>query len=541
MKYTKKVPYFKKGDKIDKAARNLPKKQREAVLKVSSAQKEQERKDKLSSVGAGFRKPTAVVMGPVDTRSAQIENTVGQTAAKTRGQAFQAARKRGDSEFLWKGKRYHTRTAEEEAERKANTGNAGTDVPGQSFGSRRVSLGNGFRSNIGLNPKYVSSLGLSGNEVTIPRISPNYVFPEITEAEAKEEAKEAKTSKDKTSAGVEQSTPPWITRPVSDRYGHIVQGPAPRQITNRQQNRINIYVENNGSSDPKHYKREFVTDATGAQVPIYFSGTDPENLERISDFVAHDQAQKIFDKIDSGELKKQGGTINKFQRGTQGSGITRADLPKTSKWNILGIRPDAAKWFPTDRDLQPGQTEEVSRYMHRDKDITTLRRPRSYYTTNQPSMHYSTRTINWDNNTPVDTTYTYGNKVIQPNTIDYERYKAAFNGGDRALLQNIGKHQQGGEVQQQPQMTEEDLITDFTVRYLSALGVAPEDIMDQEGNLNPVYVEEITNVFKQGDIDWESYVASPDEYIQQFVGSRMQMARKGAKLKRLSQLRTYKK
>ena len=99
MKYTKKVPYFKKGDKIDKAARNLPKKQKEAVLKVSSAQKEQERKDKLNFVGAGFRRPTAEVITP-DTRSAQIENTVGQTAARTFGEAFQQARARGDSEFL---------------------------------------------------------------------------------------------------------------------------------------------------------------------------------------------------------------------------------------------------------------------------------------------------------------------------------------------------------------------------------------------------------------------------------------------------------
>ena len=66
MKYTKKVPYFKEGDKIDKAARNLPKEQKEAILKVSSAQKGQERKDKLSSVGANFKKPTATarVEGP---------------------------------------------------------------------------------------------------------------------------------------------------------------------------------------------------------------------------------------------------------------------------------------------------------------------------------------------------------------------------------------------------------------------------------------------------------------------------------------------
>ena len=122
MRYTKKVPYFKKGDIIDKAARNLPEEQREAILKISSAQAEQERKDRLNSVGAGFRMPTAAVVGPVDTRSGQIENTVGQKAARTRGEAFQAARKRGDKEFLWKGKRYHTRTAEEEAERRANDG-----------------------------------------------------------------------------------------------------------------------------------------------------------------------------------------------------------------------------------------------------------------------------------------------------------------------------------------------------------------------------------------------------------------------------------
>ena len=107
MKYTKKVPYFKKGDKVDKvdkALRKLPKEQKEAILKISSAQKGQERKDKLSSVGAGFKRPTAEVITPVDTRSAQIENTVGQTAARTRGQtfqqAFQQARARGDSEFL---------------------------------------------------------------------------------------------------------------------------------------------------------------------------------------------------------------------------------------------------------------------------------------------------------------------------------------------------------------------------------------------------------------------------------------------------------
>ncbi len=35
--------------------------------------------------------------------------------------------------------------------------------------------------------------------------------------------------------------------------------------------------------------------------------------------------------IGRSSIQKNGGTINKFQRGTQGSGITRADLPTTSK------------------------------------------------------------------------------------------------------------------------------------------------------------------------------------------------------------------
>lgn len=131
MKYTKKVPYFKKGDKIDKAARNLPKKQREAILKVSSAQKEQERKDKLSSVGAGFKRPTAeAVVAPADTRSKQIKSTVGKKVAKTFDQAFQQARERGDKEFLWEGNPYHTRTAEEMA--------AGTSLPSNTTTNEAV-------------------------------------------------------------------------------------------------------------------------------------------------------------------------------------------------------------------------------------------------------------------------------------------------------------------------------------------------------------------------------------------------------------------
>ena len=125
MKYTKKVPYFKKGDKVDKvdkALKKLPKKQKEAILKISSAQKEQERKDKLSSVGAGFKKPTAKVEGPKTSQASKIkpvEKKPEKPVAKTRDEAFAQARKANKKEFIWEGNPYHTRTAEEEAKRKA--------------------------------------------------------------------------------------------------------------------------------------------------------------------------------------------------------------------------------------------------------------------------------------------------------------------------------------------------------------------------------------------------------------------------------------
>ena len=110
MKYTKTVPYFKEGDKIDKAAKNLPKKQKEAILKVSSAQKEQERKDKLSSVGANFKKSTAKVEGPKTSQASKIKPVEKKTVkpvekktvkpvAKTRGEAFAQAREANKKEF----------------------------------------------------------------------------------------------------------------------------------------------------------------------------------------------------------------------------------------------------------------------------------------------------------------------------------------------------------------------------------------------------------------------------------------------------------
>ena len=104
MKYNKKIPYFQEGDKIQGTGKT-----REEILAEARGNQSIERRQQiadsqregLNRVGAGFQRPTATatVNMPVDTRSAQIKNTLGQTVPKTRGQAFQAARKRGDKEF----------------------------------------------------------------------------------------------------------------------------------------------------------------------------------------------------------------------------------------------------------------------------------------------------------------------------------------------------------------------------------------------------------------------------------------------------------
>ena len=102
--------------------------------------------------------------------------------------------------------------------------------------------------------------------------------------------------------------------------------------------------------------------------------------------------------------------------------------------------------------------------------------------------------------------------------------------------------QQGGQMPQEG--SQEELVLDFAVRYLVTMGVPEEDIMDPQGNLNPEHQQELEQVLNSQEIAWSDYAASPDEYMQQFIGNlqaQTQMARKGAKLKRLSQFRIYRK
>lgn len=101
--------------------------------------------------------------------------------------------------------------------------------------------------------------------------------------------------------------------------------------------------------------------------------------------------------------------------------------------------------------------------------------------------------------------------------------------------------QQGGTMEQG--ISQEDLIMDFAIRYLTTMGVAEQDIMDRDGNVNPEYVEEITAAINEVDNPefWEAYEQAPDELVMEYIESSnsgaIEMARKGAKLRVLNSLK----
>lgn len=101
--------------------------------------------------------------------------------------------------------------------------------------------------------------------------------------------------------------------------------------------------------------------------------------------------------------------------------------------------------------------------------------------------------------------------------------------------------QQGGTMEQG--VSQEDLIMDFAIRYLTTMGVAEQDIMDRDGNVNPEYVEEITAAINEVDNPefWEAYEQAPDELVMEYIESSnsgaIEMARKGAKLRVLNSLK----
>lgn len=106
---------------------------------------------------------------------------------------------------------------------------------------------------------------------------------------------------------------------------------------------------------------------------------------------------------------------------------------------------------------------------------------------------------------------------------------------------HIGKHQQGGKVE----APTDEMYVDFAVRYLSKLGVGEEDMVDEEGGLKDEHAEVVTVALQELESTpefWDTYVSDPDAAVDAYIESKqspeqIEMARKGAKLKKLQKLK----
>lgn len=249
--------------------------------------------------------------------------------------------------------------------------------------------------------------------------------------------------------------------------------------------------------------------------------------------------------IGRSSIQKNGGTINKYEKGTRGVARTNQeqhalDMTRLPKRNIfqhmLGISPNSyntGRFYNNASGVKTPET--VSRHITPfGRDETLINKPVSY------GNLTSRRTIHKG-----DTTYT------QPNGYETKNpsFINSFTQADKRYwdgLEGVQSKQQGGQVQQQG-ANKETLVADFVVRYLKTMGVPEEMIVTPEGSVNPEYEEELTAVITELDSPefWEAYQKSPDEVVKQVVREKnpnaVTMARKGAKLQRLSQLRIYKK
>jgi hypothetical protein len=100
------------------------------------------------------------------------------------------------------------------------------------------------------------------------------------------------------------------------------------------------------------------------------------------------------------------------------------------------------------------------------------------------------------------------------------------------------------EQGQGPDMQEVQM--DFALRFYAAQGISEEELIDtQSGGFKPEYVEALATTMQEVDNPqfWEAYMQDPDAVIQEYLQAKSpqaaQMARKGAKLERLSALRKY--
>ncbi len=142
-----------------------------------------------------------------------------------------------------------------------------------------------------------------------------------------------------------------------------------------------------------------------------------------------------------------------------------------------------------------------------------------------------------------DTTFTApsGTKY---NMNDVRSGKAPSGYSYKFFEKPVGYFQQGGTIENEESGFTDQLYVDFAIRYLKAKGISEDDMVDDEGGLRDEFVEEVTTAINEVDSPdfWEQYQSNPDAVIQSYIESKMEpeqieMARKGAKLKKLKKLK----
>lgn len=108
----------------------------------------------------------------------------------------------------------------------------------------------------------------------------------------------------------------------------------------------------------------------------------------------------------------------------------------------------------------------------------------------------------------------------------------------------VGYFQQGGTVDNEESGSMDQLYVDFAIRYLKAKGISEDSMVDNEGGLKDEFLEEVSTAINEVDSPdfWEQYQSNPDAAVQSYIESKMEpaqieMARKGAKLKKLKKLK----
>ena len=203
--------------------------------------------------------------------------------------------------------------------------------------------------------------------------------------------------------------------------------------------------------------------------------------------------------IGRSSIQKDGGTINKLQRGNvltnreqhlvDVSRLPKLSIPQVWSRKLFGTGPKPVETGRTFLNKAGEQAPELGNrfIMPGGKDVTTVTRPTNYgsgWLTSQRNIQDG------------DTTYvTPGGNA--PSVEDFPRYKSVFDNTDKVIWKSRG-YQQGGAIQQQG-VDKEALVADFVVRYLKTMGVPEEAIVTPEGTVNPEYEKELTAVIKEID------------------------------------------